>query len=111
MTDTAENAVGAARDHAAKGRTAMPRPRPFVSQFVYSTFYFSSYCVVFPALFVANAVPGFGALADGLTDGTYAACEAVRDGKARRAAKKVAAHDPDRQQVEQKGVEGLAAVS
>ena len=110
MTATVENAAGTARDRAVKGRPVTPPPRPFFSQFIYSTFYFTSYGVVFPALFVASAVPGLGALADGLTDGTYAACEAVRDGKARRAAKD-AAQDPDRQQVAQERVEALAAVS
>jgi hypothetical protein len=89
----------------------MPPPRPFVSQIAYSAFYLSSYCVVFPALFVANAVPGLAALAEGLTDGTYAACEAVRDGKARRAAKKATADDRNRRQVGQTGVAGLAPVS
>jgi hypothetical protein len=89
----------------------MAPPRPFISQLVYSAFYFSSYGVVFPALFVANVVPGLGAVADGLTDGTYAACEAVRNRKARRAAEKGAAAEPDRQRVEQEGLEALAGVS
>jgi hypothetical protein len=66
---------------------------------------------VFPVLFVANVVPGLGAVADGLTDGTYAACDAVRNSKARRAARKVAAHDPDRQRVEQEREEALTGVS
>src|SRR5262245_43114015 len=91
--------------------TAVSPPRPFISQLVYSTFYFTSYCFVFPALFVANVVPGLGAVADGLTDGTYAACDAVRNGKVRRAAEKNAANDPDRQRVEQDGMEALAGVS
>src|SRR5262249_33826876 len=73
MTGTVRNAEGAAGNCAVKRATAAP-PRPFVSQFVYSTFYFTSYAAVFPALFAANIVPGLGAVADGLTDGTCAAC-------------------------------------
>jgi len=110
MTGTVQYAAGAAGHCAVKRATAAP-PRPFLSQFVYSSFYFASYAVVFPALFAANIVPGLGAMADGLTDGTYAACDAVRNSKARRAARKVAAHDPDRQRVEQEAEEALAGVS
>src|SRR5262245_28134829 len=87
-----------------------PPPRSFLSQLVYSTFYFTSYGVVFLALFVANVVPGLGAVAEGLTDGTYAACEAVRNSKARRTAEKDTANGSDRRQVEQEE-EALAGVS
>jgi hypothetical protein len=91
MTATTGNVVDADCDSAMKGRTAILPPRPFVSQIVYSTFYFASYGIVFPALLVANVVPGLGAIGDGLADGTFAACDAVRQRKGRRASKNGAA--------------------
>ena len=111
MTATVQSAAAATGNCAARRSAVMAPPRPFISQLIYSAFYFSSYGVVFPALFVANVVPGLGAVADGLTDGTYAACEAVRSGKARRAAEQDAATEPDRQRGKQESVEALAGVS
>jgi hypothetical protein len=107
-------------DGVSKGGTAMETTNSstanFVSRFVYSTFYFASYGVVFPTLFVASTVPGLGQVASGLVEGANAASEAVKERKAKRArwkaertAKKAAAHDPDRQEVAQEGVEAVHA--
>ena len=107
-------------DDVSKGGTAMDTTisgtADFVSRFVYSTFYFASYGVVFPTLFVASTVPGLGQVASGLVEGANAASEAVKERKAKharrnaeRTAKQAAAHDPDRQRVSQKGVEAMAS--
>ena len=76
---------------------------------MYSTFYFASYGVVFPTLFVTNVVPGLGPIATGLTDGAVAACDVVGDMKARRAAKKAARNDPEMNQVTDEGVDAFAS--
>ena len=87
-----------------------------VSRFTYSLFYFTSYGVVFPTLFVASTVPGLGQVAAGLVEGANAAGEAVKERKAKRAERraeraerKAARHDPDEQEVAQEGVEAVHA--
>src|SRR5215471_17907975 len=44
-----------------------------ISRFVYSTFYYTSYGIVFPTVFVLNVVPGLGPVARGVADGARAA--------------------------------------
>ena len=109
-----ENAAGAAcqgaNDAASKVKNAVPAAGRFVSRFVYSTFYFASYGLTFPTLFVANVVPGMGSIADGLTDGARAACDVIDDIKSKRAAQKASASDPESGEVASNAVETLANV-
>jgi hypothetical protein len=115
IANAMENTTEAIEDGAVKLGEAMPKTRRFLGRFLYSAFYFTSYGLVFPTLFVANVVPGLGSMADGIVEGANAANNAINERKARRAkrreeraAKKAAAHDPDEQRVTQEGVECLA---
>jgi hypothetical protein len=103
-----------------KGETAMDATTcgtaNFVSRLVYSTFYFASYGVVFPTLFVASTVPGLGQAACGMVDGANAASEAVKERKAQRAerkavraAKEPAAHHPDAQGIAQERADAMSS--
>ena len=56
----------------------VPATRGLVSRYVYSAFYYTSYGVVFPTMFVAGFVPGMGPIARGIADGARAASEAAR---------------------------------
>ena len=78
-----------------KTETRIPAAAGMLSRFVYSTFYYTSYGVVFPTMFVVNAVPGMGAVAQGLADGANAARDAVCERQATRLAKAAARRDPD----------------
>ena len=78
-----------------KPETKLPPAAGMLSRFVYSTFYYTSYGVVFPTMFVVNAVPGMGAVAQGLADGANAARDAVCERQATRLAKAAARRDPD----------------
>jgi hypothetical protein len=109
-----ENAAQAIEDSAVKLGEAMPKTRRFLGRFLYSAFYFTSYGVVFPTLFVANVVPGLGSIGDGLVEGANAANDAINERKARRAkrreeraANEAAGHDPDKHRVTQEGLEAL----
>jgi hypothetical protein len=82
-----------------------------ISQFVYSTFYYTSYGNVFPTVFVLNVVPGLGPVARGVADGANAANAAIEERKARRHCKKTSANDLDETITMQRGVESLAAAS
>jgi hypothetical protein len=82
-----------------------------ISRFVYSTFYYTSYGIVFPTVFVLNVVPGLGPVARGLADGANAANAAIEERKARRNTRKIAAKDLDEAITMQRGVESLAAAS
>ena len=108
MANAAEAVRDGASDAASKVQSAIPATGRFISRFVYSTCYFASYGVVFPTLFVANVVPGMGSVANGLIDGANAASDVVHEMKAKRAAKKAEAHDPERATVADEGVEVLA---
>jgi hypothetical protein len=112
-------AADAMGDDNSKGGTTMESTiagtTSFISRFTYSLFYFTSYGVVFPTMFVASTVPGLGQVAAGLVEGANAASDAVNKRKAKqaqrraeRAVRKAAKHDPDRQRVKQEGVECLA---
>ena len=72
---------GAARDGAADAREAAERTwvaaSAFMSRLVYTTSYTVSYGVVFPAMFLAHAIPKDNALVQGLIDGAQAAIHKV----------------------------------
>src|SRR6516162_5750743 len=104
MANAAEAVRDGASDAASKVQSAIPATGRFISRFVYSTCYFASYGVVFPTLFVANVVPGMGSVANGLIDGANAASDVVHEMKAKRAAKKADAHDPEKATVADEGV-------
>ena len=74
-------AVQAAKDGAADARAKaneiMPSVGLFFSRLTYTTSYAISYGVVFPALFVARAIPRENALVHGFLDGGAAARDAV----------------------------------
>jgi len=106
MASAAEAMRDGASDVAEKVQSAIPATRRFASRFLYSTFYFASYGVVFPTLFVANVVPGLGSISDGLLDGARAAGDVVDEMKAKRAAKKAASQD--HKDVVDEGAEALA---
>jgi len=90
MTTAAQAAREGAGDAIAQAKKAGPAARELVSKFVYSSFYYLSYGVVFPTLLVANYVPGGGPIADGLLDGATAASEVIGDIKEQSAARKAA---------------------
>jgi len=74
-------AVQAAKDGAADARAKASEMVPavglFLSRLTYTTSYAISYGVVFPALFVARAIPKENAFVHGLIDGAAAARDAV----------------------------------
>ncbi|MDR3639564.1 MAG: hypothetical protein P4L84_37530 [Isosphaeraceae bacterium] len=74
-------AVQAAKDGAADARAkaneVMPAVGLFFSRLTYTTSYALSYGVVFPALFLARAIPKENAIVHGLIDGGAAARDAV----------------------------------
>jgi hypothetical protein len=74
-------ALQAAKDGAADAQDRinemMPAIGGFVSRLTYTTCYAVSYGVVFPALFVARAVPKDNAIVNGLVDGARAARDAI----------------------------------
>jgi len=106
------NAVETGSDADEKGgailETTAPDATNPISKFVYSTFYYTSYGIVFPTVFVLNVVPGLGPVARGLADGARAAGDAIEERKTRRQAKKNAANDLDDTITMQRGVESLA---
>jgi hypothetical protein len=107
MERASEALVDVASSTDSKAEAPLPATAGFISRCLYSTFYYTSYGVVFPTLFVANVVPGMGAVARGLADGATAAREAVYERKATRLARAAAARDPDKARVRQEGVETL----
>ena len=58
----------------------MPAISDFVGRLVYTTCYAVSYGVVFPTVFVIQAVPKDNALVHGLVDGAHAARDAIVGG-------------------------------
>ncbi len=80
-TRTVKLAMQAARRGAADARAAAARKWPatgrFVSRLVYTTCYATAYGVVFPTVLLARSVPANNAAAQGLIDGTAAACQKV----------------------------------
>jgi hypothetical protein len=108
MANAAEAVRDGATDAAAKVQGALPATGKFISRFVYSTFYFASYGVVFPTMFVAHVVPGLGPIADGLTDGANAANDVIQEMKTKRAAKKAEAAEAA--DVTDEGIEAMAGV-
>src|SRR5215831_3296312 len=75
----AAKAVGEQVAMTAQG--AIPATGRILSRFVYSVFYYASYGIVFPTLFVANVVPGCDSIADGLLDGARAAGDVIEERK------------------------------
>ena len=69
-------------------QSAIPKTRNFISRAVYSTFYYGSYGVVFPTLFVAGVIPGMGPIKNGLIDGAVAATDKIRDRREKRLARR-----------------------
>jgi hypothetical protein len=67
----------AMKDATERVQTAMPATSGFVSRFVYTTCYFSSFGIVLPTLYLAYSVPGLEPAAEGLLDGAASACGAV----------------------------------
>ena len=111
MANAAEAVRDGASDAATRVQSALPATGKFISRFVYSTCYFASYGVVFPTLFVANVVPGLGAIGHGLSDGAAAASDVIEDMRAKRAAKKAACMtDAECREVNEEGVEACAWV-
>lgn len=106
MATAAEAVRDGASDAAARVQKALPATGEFVSRFVYSSCYFVSYGVVFPAMFVANVVPGGGPIASGLLDGANAANDYVREMRAQSAERKAAANEDSA--IVEEGVEALA---
>ena len=90
MSTAAQAARDGAGDAIAKAREAGPAAREMVSKFVYSSFYYLSYGVVFPTMLVANFIPGGGPIASGLVDGAAAASEVIGEIKEKSAARKAA---------------------
>lgn len=90
MTTAAQAARDGAGDAISQAKKAAPAARELVSKFVYSSFYYLSYGVVFPTMLVANFVPGGGPIASGLLDGATAASEVIGDIKEQSAARKAA---------------------
>jgi hypothetical protein len=107
MATAAEAVRDGASDAAAKVQKALPATGEFVSRFVYSSCYFVSYGVVFPTLFLANAIPGGGPIAAGLADGASAASDFVKEMRAQKAAQRKSALDDDQSAVAQEGLEAL----
>jgi hypothetical protein len=81
VADAMSLAVQAARDGAGdaqqKVSEMMPAIGGFFGRLAYTTCYAISYGVVFPTLFVAQAVPKDNALVHGLVDGARAARDAI----------------------------------
>ena len=88
--DAMSLALQAARDGASdaqdKVSEIMPAIGGFLGRLVYTTSYAVSYGVVFPTLFVAQAVPKDNALVHGLVDGARAARDAVASARGEPAA-------------------------
>jgi hypothetical protein len=61
----------------ADARQSPPASRGFAARLVYSSCYYASFGVVFPTLFVAQTIPGFGPIASGLCDGAKAATDSA----------------------------------
>jgi hypothetical protein len=108
MTKAAEANSDADENGGAILETATQDAANPISRFVYSTFYYTSYGIVFPTVFVLNVVPGLGPVARGVADGARAAGDAIEERKARRHAKNVAANNLDDTITMQRGVESLA---
>jgi hypothetical protein len=98
MATASEAIRDGASDALARAKQAVPITGEYVSRFVYSSFYYLSYGVVFPTLLVTNFVPGCGPIATGLVDGgaaaNYVICEMKEKAAARRAAKQDAQAAP-----------------
>lgn len=90
MATAAEAVRDGAGDAVAKAKQAVPATGEFVSKFVYSSFYYLSYGVVFPTLLVTNFVPGCGCISNGLTDGAAAANDVIVEMKEKAKARKAA---------------------
>jgi hypothetical protein len=90
MATAAEAVRDGASDAVAKVKQAVPVTGEYVSRFVYSSFYYLSYGVVFPTLLVTNFIPGCGPIADGLVDGATAANDVILEMKEKTAARKAA---------------------
>ncbi len=72
----------------------MPVAGEYVSHFVYSSFYYLSYGVVFPTLLVTYFIPGCSPIANGLVDGATAANDVILEMKEKAAARKAAQSEP-----------------
>jgi hypothetical protein len=90
VATAAEVIRGGASDALAKVKHAVPATGEYVSHFVYSSFYYLSYGVVFPTLLVTNFIPGCSPIADGLADGATAANDVIAEMKQKAAARKAA---------------------
>jgi hypothetical protein len=88
MATAAEAVRDGASDALAKAKQAVPVTGEYVSRFVYSSFYYVSYGVVFPTLLVTNYLPGCGPIANGLVDGANAANDVIIEMKEKAAARK-----------------------
>lgn len=91
MATAAEAVRDGAGDAFARAKQAVPATGEVVSRFVYSSFYYASYGVVFPTMLVANFIPGGGPIAAGLLDGANAANSVIVEMKEKAAARKAAA--------------------
>jgi hypothetical protein len=90
MATAAEAVRDGASDALAKVKQVVPVTGEYVSRFVYSSFYYLSYGVVFPTLLVTNFLPGCSPIANGLVDGAAAANDVLVEMKEKAAAQKAA---------------------
>jgi len=110
MSSAAEAMRDGASDAAAKVQQVLPATSEFVSRFVYSSCYFISYGVVFPTLFLAHVIPGGAPVALGLTDGASAACDGVKELRARKAAQSRSGDGQESATLAEEGLEALDSV-
>src|SRR5579859_4788193 len=96
MASAAEAVRDGAGGALARAKQALPATGEYISSFVYSSFYYLSYGVVFPTLLVTNFIPGLGCVADGLTDGAAAANDVIVEMKEKAAVRKAGRveHEP-----------------
>jgi hypothetical protein len=78
----AADAIGdGASQPTAKAKQSATATKGFISRMAYSGSYYLAYGIVFPSLFVTNALPGCSSIANGLTDGANAAKDAATGAK------------------------------
>lgn len=82
--DAMSHASRTATDHAAKATKAVaaagPKMMRSASRLAYTSAYFMAYAVVYPAVFIAQAMPQENAVMKGFRDGGRAATDALSPG-------------------------------
>ncbi|HEV3344804.1 MAG TPA: hypothetical protein VG125_30790 [Pirellulales bacterium] len=85
MASAAEAMKSGASDARTAAARAVPNAQLALSKTIYSTSYYLSYGVVFPALLLTSLIPKNNALVHGMLDGARAAHDAVDNLRAERA--------------------------